>query len=252
MGERATNLRLRLPRRPRQPLLRLHPLHTRPRASAHRSGAARNGWPWLNYPRRLPLSPRLTSPPRDGDTRFGTGRDGRPWLQSSSPGSPLWHFPRLTSPPRSSPRRRSISTVISRVSSSFDGGLGWPRYGPMPLTRCPECRCLEPLVRLRCKRSEHGNYGREFVKCESKPQPGKVRPLHGDVLKQCKFFMWMDDYIAKLQSDGMMKGARLIGSQEEMMVGDKQAGTSRAYVTENWDIVAAELKKMNGNLSKII
>ncbi|OEL12569.1 hypothetical protein BAE44_0026412, partial [Dichanthelium oligosanthes] len=95
---------------------------------------------------------------------------------------------------------------MSRVSSSYNGGLRWPRYGPVPLTRCPECPRLEALVRLRCKRSEHGNYGREFVKCESKPQAGKIRPLRGDVLKQCRFFMWMDDYIVKLQSDGMMKG----------------------------------------------
>jgi hypothetical protein len=60
------------------------------------------------------------------------------------------------------------------VSSSSDGGHGWPKYGPMMLTRYPNCPWLEPLVRLRCKRTENGNYGREFVKCESRPQPGNV------------------------------------------------------------------------------
>jgi hypothetical protein len=30
-------------------------------------------------------------------------------------------------------------------------------------------------VRLRCKRTENENYGREFVKCESRSQPGNVR-----------------------------------------------------------------------------
>jgi hypothetical protein len=60
------------------------------------------------------------------------------------------------------------------VSSSSDGGHGWPKYGPMMLTRCPNCPRLEPLVRLRCKRTKNGNYGWEFVKCESRPQPRNV------------------------------------------------------------------------------
>ncbi|KAG2611828.1 hypothetical protein PVAP13_4KG109410 [Panicum virgatum] len=52
--------------------------------------------------------------------------------------------------------------------ASSEGVHGWPNYGPVPLTRCPDCSRLEPLVRLRTKKTENGNYGREFVKCESK------------------------------------------------------------------------------------
>ena len=40
------------------------------------------------------------------------------------------------------------------------------------MTRCPDCPRPEPLKRLTCARSERGNVGREFVKCESKPRKG--------------------------------------------------------------------------------
>jgi hypothetical protein len=63
---------------------------------------------------------------------------------------------------------------MSCASSSSDGGHGWPKYGPVPLTRYRNCPWLELLVRLRCKRAENGNYGREFVKCESRAQLGNV------------------------------------------------------------------------------
>jgi hypothetical protein len=67
-----------------------------------------------------------------------------------------------------------VFSSMSRASSPFNAGHGWPRYGSVLLTRCPECERPEPLVRLISKRSENGNFGREFVKCESKPRPGKV------------------------------------------------------------------------------
>jgi hypothetical protein len=64
---------------------------------------------------------------------------------------------------------------MSCVSSSFDGGHGWPKYVPVPLTRCPNCLRLEWLVRLRCKQTKNGNFGCGFMTCESRPQPGNVR-----------------------------------------------------------------------------
>jgi hypothetical protein len=64
---------------------------------------------------------------------------------------------------------------MSRASNSSNGGHGWLKYGPVPLTRYPNCPWLDPLSRLRCKRTENGNYGREFVKRESRAQPGNVR-----------------------------------------------------------------------------
>jgi hypothetical protein len=65
---------------------------------------------------------------------------------------------------------------MSQASGSSNGGQGWPRYGPVSLIRCSKCERPESLVRLRSKRWENGNFGREFVKCESKPQQDKVHP----------------------------------------------------------------------------
>jgi hypothetical protein len=59
------------------------------------------------------------------------------------------------------------------VSISYDGGHGWLKYGLVPLTRCPNCPWLEPLMRLRCKRG---------------------------TTKKCTFFIWIEHYIEKLQS----------------------------------------------------
>jgi hypothetical protein len=67
---------------------------------------------------------------------------------------------------------------MSRASKAFDE---WARYGPVPLTRYPNCPRLEWLVRLRCKRTENGNFNQEFVKCESMPQPENVR------IASCRF-----------------------------------------------------------------
>jgi hypothetical protein len=61
----------------------------------------------------------------------------------------------------------SISTSGSQKSS--------PRYGEVPMTRCPDCPRLDPPKRLTCVRSARGNVGPEFVKCESKPHQGKDR-----------------------------------------------------------------------------
>ena len=50
----------------------------------------------------------------------------------------------------------------------------WPVYGPVPMTRCTDCPRTVPLKRLTLKEEKNGNFGREFVKCESKPE-GQVR-----------------------------------------------------------------------------
>ncbi|PNT75608.1 hypothetical protein BRADI_1g35573v3 [Brachypodium distachyon] len=64
------------------------------------------------------------------------------------------------------------------------------------------------VVRPTCKKRENGNFRREFVKCESRPQEGKV-------LRQCTFFMWMDAYVEKLQVDGFLQGCEM-GRAREM------------------------------------
>ena len=66
-----------------------------------------------------------------------------------------------------------------RVMSSFSSTSrsSWPQYGPVPLTRCPDCPRQEPLKRSICKTDENGNRGCEFLACESLPyrEGDKVR-----------------------------------------------------------------------------
>jgi hypothetical protein len=52
----------------------------------------------------------------------------------------------------------------------------------------------------------------------------------------------------------MLKGARMMGASQKMVISnwDKQAVASRVNVSANLDMVAAELKKINYNLSKIV
>jgi hypothetical protein len=65
--------------------------------------------------------------------------------------------------------RRSMSSSATSCSHS------WPQYGEVPMTRCPDCPCTAPLKQLVTSTDKNGNLGQEFVKCESKPEPGKVR-----------------------------------------------------------------------------
>lgn len=60
-------------------------------------------------------------------------------------------------------------------SSTSASRRTWPRYGAVPMTSCPVCPRTAPLKRLVTLTNKNGNLGREFVKCESKPEQGKVR-----------------------------------------------------------------------------
>ena len=66
--------------------------------------------------------------------------------------------------------RRAQRRVMS--SSASGSQRSWPRYGAVPMTRCPVCPRPEPLKRMTCAKSEIGNVGREFVKCQSKTHLG--------------------------------------------------------------------------------
>ena len=71
------------------------------------------------------------------------------------------------------PRQRQQEAMSSSTSGSQkEPQKVWPHYGEVPLTRCPDCPRPDPLKRLTCVRSQTGNVGREFVKCESKPCKG--------------------------------------------------------------------------------
>jgi hypothetical protein len=96
-------------------------------------------------------------------------------------------WPRSVPAPEHSRHRSSISSpsvffsgeqVRQRrrgMSSSASSHRSWPRYGAVPMRRCPDCPRTAPLKRLVTSTDKNGNIGREFVKCESKPEPGKVR-----------------------------------------------------------------------------
>jgi hypothetical protein len=67
---------------------------------------------------------------------------------------------------------------MSRASSSSNRQHQWPQYGTVPLMRCPECERPEPLLRLTSRKTENGNYGREFVKCPWKVDPYFAIPIN--------------------------------------------------------------------------
>ncbi|KAI4982554.1 hypothetical protein ZWY2020_023046 [Hordeum vulgare] len=104
----------------------------------------------------------------------------------------------------------SSSTSASRQS--------WSQYGPVPLTRCPDCPRVEPLKHLTYVKEESGNRGREFVKCLSRPQPGHIR----SVLKKCGHFEWLDEYIERLKLQASTQelfrgGGRLVWNRPHLL-----------------------------------
>ena len=67
------------------------------------------------------------------------------------------------------PLWRYVNLLVSPPPPSM-----WPLYGPVLKTRCTDCPWTAPLKRLTSKEEKNGNFGHEFVKCESKPD-GQVR-----------------------------------------------------------------------------
>ncbi|CAM0913676.1 unnamed protein product [Alopecurus aequalis] len=132
------------------------------------------------------------------------------------------------------------------MSSSASGSQkSWPRYGEVPMTRCPDCPRLNPLKRLTCVRSMRGNVGREFVKCESARHRGK----DGKDLEECSHFEWMDKYIRdrgfQVEVLPPIQAAPILSVVEEEI-------SNRADRPLEDFVVKTKLQKLNKQLSQIV
>ncbi|XBI10603.1 hypothetical protein VPH35_137840 [Triticum aestivum] len=143
-------------------------------------------------------------------------------------------------------------------SSASASRRSWPRYGAVPMTRCPACPRTAPLKRLVTTTDKNGNLGREFVKCESKPEQGKK-------LKQCTHFEWLDEYIEWIQLEGASGELDLPLEAEKLGKfgsgpsgsgapgsGNSIGGAHSIGATVGDAGVTAELKKLNKQMKKLI
>uniref|UniRef100_A0A8I7B3B6 GRF-type domain-containing protein n=1 Tax=Hordeum vulgare subsp. vulgare TaxID=112509 RepID=A0A8I7B3B6_HORVV len=129
-------------------------------------------------------------------------------------------------------------------SSASASHRSWPRYGEVPMTRCPACPRTAPLKRLVTTTDKNGNLGREFVKSESKQEQGKK-------LKQCTHFEWLDEYIERIQLEGASRELDLPLEVEKFVSGAPGSGNSIG-ATVGDAAERAELKKLNKKMKKLI
>ncbi|KAI4974708.1 hypothetical protein ZWY2020_048315 [Hordeum vulgare] len=136
-------------------------------------------------------------------------------------------------------------------SSSSASHPSWPRYGEVMLTRCPGCPRIRPLVRRLTRKKENGNKGREFVTCESKPEVGKDLP-------PCNHFEWMDEYIERLQMEGLIDLTGAAKMVFDLRSAPKMMGDAEILHSDNVSLnmgdaeLKGELKKLNKHLRQMI
>ncbi|KAI5001587.1 hypothetical protein ZWY2020_026237 [Hordeum vulgare] len=129
-------------------------------------------------------------------------------------------------------------------SSASASRRSWPRYGEVPMTRCPAYPRTASLKRLVTTTDKNGNLGREFVKCVSKQEQGKK-------LKQCAHFEWLDEYIERIQLEGASRELDLPLEAEKFGSGAPGSGNSIGAIVGD-AAGTAELKKLNKQMKKLI
>ncbi|KAK1629956.1 hypothetical protein QYE76_004271 [Lolium multiflorum] len=127
------------------------------------------------------------------------------------------------------------------LSSSSASQLKWARYGPVPLGSCPDCPWTAPLKRLVTTSDKNGNAGRDFVKFESKAEPGKN-------LAKCTHFEWLDEYIGKIEMEGATLGLNFPSAVEQL--GSTTTVGKLKEVAKEMGL--KELKKINKQLVKLV
>ncbi|CAM0878216.1 unnamed protein product [Alopecurus aequalis] len=111
----------------------------------------------------------------------------------------------------------------------------WPRFGPVPLGRCPDCPRTASLKRRVTTSDRNGNLGREYVKCESKEQLGPI----WDLLPY-DHFEWLEDYIKRIQKEDKSPAVEQLGS------------ATGVVTTVHNGVQKDELKKMAKQLEKLV